>query len=157
MTATESAAISLVHRIGQAMSARDLDAMVDCFAADYRLETPAHPARDFVGADQVRRNQSILFDAIPDLEARIIRVVADGDTAWTEWEWTGTRRDGSAHRMRGVVITGERDGRAAWARFYMEPVEQGGVDVERAVALQTVAGVSPTGHVGSQIAEGAPR
>src|SRR5579859_4641713 len=117
MSDTESAAISLVHRIGAAMSARDLDAMVDCFAADYRLETPTHPARDFVGADQVRRNQSILFGAIPDLEARIIRIVADGDTAWTEWEWTGTRRDGSAHLMRGVVIIGERDGRAAWARF----------------------------------------
>ena len=32
-----------------------------------------------------------------------------------------------------VTILGVKDGGAAWARFYMEPVDQGGPDVNGAV------------------------
>ena len=57
-------------------------------------------------------------------------VVEDGDTVWSEWEHRGTRPDGSAHVMRGVVIFGVEGGLASWARFYLEPVQDhsGGVD-----------------------------
>jgi hypothetical protein len=37
---------------------------------------------------------------------------------------TGTRRDGTAHQMAGVILFGVRDGRF-WARFYLEPVQAG--------------------------------
>lgn len=60
---------------------------------------------------------------------------------WTEWEHHGTRRDGSAHRMRGVIIFGVREGSIATARFYLEPVDdtEDGVDavVQRQVARRT--------------------
>jgi hypothetical protein len=41
--------------------------------------------------------------------------------------------------MRGVVIFGLRDGKSTWARFYLEPVEAGGGDVNDAVRW-TLAG-----------------
>ena len=54
----------------------------------------------------------------------------DGDTIWSEWEHRGTRRDGTPHVMRGIVIFGVDKGLAAWARFYLEPVQEGGEDVD---------------------------
>lgn len=45
----------------------------------------------------------------------------------------GTRRDGTARLMRGVILFSVRDGRAESARFYMEPVDDEGIDVNEAV------------------------
>ncbi len=47
--------------------------------------------------------------------------------------WEGSYRDGSPFRMRGVTVTGVRDGRIAWARLYMEPVEEDGTDIDASV------------------------
>ena len=38
-------AASLPTRLERATNARDLDAVVACFARDYRNDTPAHPDR----------------------------------------------------------------------------------------------------------------
>ena len=67
-----------------------------------------------------------------------MRSTVDGDTAWTEWEMTGTRRDGSAHRMAGIVIFTVREGLAQSARFYLEPVDDGPATVDEAVRAQVV-------------------
>jgi ketosteroid isomerase-like protein len=117
----------------EAVNDHDLDALVDCFAEDYRNETPAHPQRGFRGAAQVRQNWGQLFAGIPDLRAQLQRACADDDMVWTEWEMSGTRRDGTPHLMRGVVIFGVTHRRAAWARFYLEPVEHTSGDVEAAI------------------------
>jgi ketosteroid isomerase-like protein len=121
-------------RLQAAVNARDLDALVDCFAPDYRNETPAHPGRGFEGREQVRTNWQRLFAGVPDLRADVLRVSREGDAAWSEWEMTGTRPDGSPHLMRGVIIFGLRDGRAAWARFYLEPVDAGDGGVDAAIS-----------------------
>lgn len=134
----ENPALELVRRLEAAVNAHDLEAVVACFAAEYRNETPLHPERDFIGREQVRRNWEQIFSFIPDVRADLTKHAADGDTVWSEWEHRGTRRDGTAHLMRGVVIFGVEDGRAAWARFYLEPVESGGGDVDAAVRRQVV-------------------
>lgn len=115
----------VIERLRQATNARDLDALVACFAPHYRNETPAHPERDFTGRDQVRTNWEQIFSVIPDIRAEVLRFAVDGDTVWSEWEHRGTRPDGSTHMMRGVVIFGVADGVANWARFYLEPVQDG--------------------------------
>ena len=92
------------------MNEHDLEALVDVFDPDVISETPAHPQRTFRGADQVRRNWEQIFAGVPDLQADLLDAVVDGDTVWSEWDWRGTRRDGSAHRMRGVTIQ-RRQGR----------------------------------------------
>jgi ketosteroid isomerase-like protein len=125
-------AAELVTRLQRAVNEHDLDALVACFAPEYRNETPAHPARGFVGRDQVRRNWGQILGAVPDLVADL-HMIADDSTAWTEWEMRGTRVDGSAHLMRGVVIFEVQGGEATSARFYLEPVEAGGAEIDQAV------------------------
>jgi len=127
---------SMVDRLCQATNEHDLDALTNCFALDYRNETPAHPARGFQGRDQVRKNWEQIFSAVPDLTAHV-SWVAQEDTVWSEWEMAGTRRDGVPHLMRGVILFGVRDGEATWARFYLEPVQEGGGGVDEAIRRAT--------------------
>jgi ketosteroid isomerase-like protein len=128
----------VVERLVRAVNDHDLYALGACFAEDYENETPAHPARGFRGRGQVRRNWEQMFAFVPDLRAEVKATAIDGDTAWSEWEMTGTRRDGSAHHMRGVVIFGVRDGVARSARFYLEPVDLAAGSVDDAVREQVV-------------------
>jgi ketosteroid isomerase-like protein len=124
---------AMVDRLLAATNAHNLDALVDCFAVDYVNETPAHPSRGFSGREQVRRNWTQIFAAVPDLRAEVVRRAVDGDLAWVEWDMQGTRRDGVPHAMRGVTVFGVADGRAAWASFYLEPVDRAGGSVDDAV------------------------
>jgi ketosteroid isomerase-like protein len=123
----------VVERLAVAVNAHDLDAMADCFAPDFVNETPLHPARNFKGREQVRKNWAAIFVGVPDFRAEVLRSVADGDTAWVEWEMSGTRAGGGAHLMRGVTVLGGAGDEIRWIRFYLEPVEQGGVGVDAAV------------------------
>jgi hypothetical protein len=40
--------------------------------------------------------------------------------------------------MAGVTVMGIREGRIAWARLYMEPVEQEGQDIDE--TMRTITG-----------------
>jgi len=137
--ARDGSPLSLLQRLERATNAHDLDVLVDCFTEDYLNETPAHPARGFTGREQVRANWAQIFAGVPDLRTEVLRSVAGPDTIWSEWEMSGTRRDGVPHLMRGVVIFGVEAGRAAWARFYLEPVQEDGGDVDAAVRAQVRA------------------
>jgi ketosteroid isomerase-like protein len=133
----------VAQRLCRAVRAHDLDALVDCFTVGYRNETPAHPARGFVGREQVRRNWREIFAGVPDITADVLRTAVSGDELWSEWEMRGTRRDGSLHLMRGVVVFGVLGDRADWARFYLEPVDPGTGGVDEAVST-LVEGPGPT-------------
>jgi ketosteroid isomerase-like protein len=130
-----------------AVNSHDLDGLVACFATDYVNVTPAHPRRSFRGANQVRTNWARIFASAPDIRAAIPRRAVDGDTVWTEWELDGTRTNGSAPLMRGVVIftVGEHTIRSA--RFYLEPVEHDSGDVDahtRHLTGSTTSGKEPS-------------
>jgi ketosteroid isomerase-like protein len=137
---TPTAPELMVDRLQRATNEHDLETLVGCFAPDYRNETPAHPERGFTGREQVRANWTQIFAAIPDVTCEVLRSAVDGDTIWSEWEHRGTRRDGTAHLMRGVVIFGVTDGLAAWARFYLEPVHSDAGTVDQAVRRQVMPG-----------------
>ena len=124
---------SFADRLCAATNSHDVDRVVGCFAEDYRNETPAHPARGFTGHEQVRRSWTQIFAGVPDLIAQVVRSDQHGDTCWSEWEMRGTRVDGGAHLMRGVVVFTLAGGRAAAARFYLEPVDHAAVDADEAV------------------------
>ena len=119
----------VLERLVGAINAHDIDALVSCFADDYVNETPVHPQRGFRGNEQVRRNWTQLF-AITDLEADVPRHSLDRDRLWTEWEMFGTRQDGGSLVMRGVVIFGIGGEVIRSARFYLEPVDETGGDVD---------------------------
>jgi ketosteroid isomerase-like protein len=124
----------VIDRIVAATNAHDLDRLVDCFAPDYRNETPVHPSRGFVGRDQVHRNWAQLFDAISDLHCEVTAMAVNGDQVWSEWEMRGTRPDGSPHLMRGINLFRVSDGLVQAVRFYLEPVDTGVSTVDDAVA-----------------------
>lgn len=128
--------IAVIERLRDASNAHNVEGIVACFSADYRNETPLHPARGFVGNEQVRRNWTHILAAIPDVSTEIVASLADGDTVWSEWEHRGTRADGSRHLMRGVIVFGVRDGVIATARFFLEPVDDAGEGVDVAVRRQ---------------------
>lgn len=138
--------LTAVQHLRDAINAHDLEALVACFARDYCGELPLHPARDFRGAEQVRRNWAQILAGVPDLNAELVRTATNGNEAWAEWEWTGTRRDGLPHLMRGTTIVGVEDGMVAWSRFYMEPVVDDGVGIDGAVraALDAQARNAPS-------------
>jgi ketosteroid isomerase-like protein len=129
-TQNELTPAALAAAIAAAMNARDVDAFVSLIEPDYDSQQPAHPDRAFRGRDQVRANWSAVFAGVPDFRADLIASAVDADTLWTEWRWSGTHDDGSRLDMAGVIILGLRSGRIAWARLYIEPVEQdgGGID-----------------------------
>jgi hypothetical protein len=78
----------------------------------------------------------MILAGVPDVTAEVAAFAVDGNTVWSEWEHRGTRPDGGRHLMRGVVIFGVDDGIAAWARFYLEPVEDGGDDINTVIPRQ---------------------
>jgi hypothetical protein len=118
----------VVQHLALATNAHDIDAIVECFATDYVNETPAHPGRGFTGREQVRVNWTQILGGVPDLEARVLDAVLSADTVWSEWEMAGTRRDGTPHRMRGVIIFVVVGSLIRSARFYLEPVVVDGDD-----------------------------
>jgi ketosteroid isomerase-like protein len=128
-TTPQTLAVAMVA----AMNAHDIDAFVSLFADDYDSRQPAHPDRDFVSSAQVRKNWSTVFAGVADFRAELVGTAVEADTLWIEWRWSGTQEDGSPLDMPGVLVGGVRDGRLAWARLYMEPVESAGRGIEAAV------------------------
>jgi hypothetical protein len=55
--------------------------------------------------------------------------------AKSEWRWRATGLS-----MAGVTLLGVRDGRIVWGRLYMEPVEEGGEDIDESVQSITERG-----------------
>jgi ketosteroid isomerase-like protein len=122
------------ERLQAATNAHDLEAIVACFADDYVNETPCHPARGFAGREQVRANWTTILAAVPDLRADVLAVASGPGVEWSEWELRGTRRDGSSHLMRGVMVFTTDGVVARRCRFFLEPVGASADGVDAAVA-----------------------
>ena len=125
--------MSVVERLNDAFNAHDIEAFVAMFAPDYDSVQPAHPDRAFTGREKVRENWSAIFDGVPDFRSELVRASTDGETVWTEWHWQGTQAGGAALDMAGVIVMGIRDEQIAWARLYVEPIEQAGAGIDAAV------------------------
>ena len=78
---------SAVERLVRATNAHDIEGIVACFADDYTLDAPLHPARSFRGREQVRRNWTQILGAVPDLAVRLLRVAADGAAVVRTIRW----------------------------------------------------------------------
>jgi hypothetical protein len=112
------------ERMIQAANRHDLEAMVECFAPDFRSEQPLHPERDFTGQAGVRKNWSFFFTTIPDIQVDILNEVEEGDTVWAELYYLGIQTDGKRFTVKGVTLTGIQADKIAWARLYIEPVQE---------------------------------
>jgi ketosteroid isomerase-like protein len=116
-------AVSVIDRLADAINKHDIEMLTACFAPSFANDWPAHPARSFTGADQVRRNWEAIFQSYPTVKAKIVRRVHSGDETWAEWEFTSEIRDGAEFWQRGVIVVETDEDRIVKASFYMEPVE----------------------------------
>src|SRR5258707_11946611 len=66
---TQSSPKVVFERMIQAANRHDLEAMVACFAPDFRSEQPFYPERNFTGQAGVRKNSSFFFSTMPDFQA----------------------------------------------------------------------------------------
>lgn len=132
-TAAKKEPVEVVERLHRAMNQHDLAAFLACFDPDYRSEQPAHPNRGFGGREQVEKNWAALFDGIPDFHAELLATVADRETLWSEWHWTGTRANEAPLDIRGVTIFVIENDRIVSGRLYMEEVEESGEDIDETV------------------------
>ena len=128
--------IPLLEQMRSALDAHDLDAFVEFFREDYVGERPRHPGAKISSREDVRNNWAEVISDVPDLRVEVPAAVEDGNRIWSEWRAYGTAPSGSMLELRGVIIFGIQDGRVAWSRMYLEPVEQG-------LSLDELAGVAP--------------
>lgn len=133
----------VLDRLVTAANAHDIDGLVDCFAQDYALTDPVHPARSFTGSAQVRRNWTTMFAAVPDVSLDVEDVAVTDRGFWMEAAQVGTRRDGRRLETRMVFIAGVTGGRISSAHMYAAPVEQGGPGIDAVFAA--MAGTAPPG------------
>ena len=116
----------IVEAMRNALDAHDLDAYLDFFHEDFVAERPRHPGVLVNGRDEVRESWAEIIGDVPDMQVEVPAAFQEGDTVWSEWRMFGTARSGALLEIRGVMICGLRAGRLAWARTYLEPVEQAG-------------------------------
>ena len=107
------------ERMIQAANRHDLDAMVACFAPNFRSEQPFYPERSFTGQAGVRKNWSFFFSTMPDFRAQVQRLVVEGETVWAELSYYGTQSDGKKQVTRGVTLSGIQEGQIAWSKLYI--------------------------------------
>ena len=133
----EAHLLSVMERIREAINRHDLDALASGFAPDYASTFPIHPDRAVGGREQLRHTWSQIFQAVPNLQAELLRWATHGDTIWAEWEWHGTLATGALFLQRGVTIHGVEHDVTTWVRLYMEPVREG------EPGLEVLAGSAP--------------
>ncbi len=121
---TQSSPQVVFGRMIQAANRHDLEAMVACFAPDFRSEQPFYPERNFTGQAGVRKNWSFFFSTMPDFQAEVLSEAVEGDTVWAELHYHGTQVDGKKHVTRGVTISGIQGEQIAWAKLYIVTVEE---------------------------------
>jgi ketosteroid isomerase-like protein len=110
------------ERMIEAANRHDLEAMVACYAPDFRSEQPFHPERNFISPEGVRRNWGHFFATMPDHRVEVLDMVVVGDTVWAELRFHGTLADGTHQTTQGVTLVGIRADQFAWARLYIEQV-----------------------------------
>jgi mannose-6-phosphate isomerase-like protein (cupin superfamily) len=107
-------------RLAAAMNSHDVEKMLALFDPGYQSTQPLHPERDFTGSEGVRKNWTAIFNDVPDFHAELIASSVTGNTAFTQWRWSGTRKNGSPFSMLGIIVMDIAKGKIAGARVFME-------------------------------------
>lgn len=110
--------MSVVTRFVNACNRHDADGIYACLHPDFDSIQPMYPARNFRGADQVRRNWQAIFDAEPGFRLTVLRQAAADDTVWLELHGAGDEAE-----VAGVFVMGIQGDRVRWARIYSALVE----------------------------------
>lgn len=94
--ALDAARLATLARFMDAWNARDVDALMDCMAADCAFHASGGPDAEGTrheGAPAVRAAYAALFDAFPEAAWTNSRHVVTGDRGVSEWRFIGRDRD----------------------------------------------------------------
>jgi len=113
-----------IERLRDAINSHDAARVADCFTENYQCDMPLHPSRSFTGRARVLENWQAIFARLPDLRATVLRSCQDSSGClWSEWEMSGTSREGIASLLTGVaIILSVFDQRIQHTRFYLDGV-----------------------------------
>ncbi len=120
--------MAVVIRFVEACNRHDVDGIYSTVHPKFDSIQPCFPARNFTGADQVRRNWQAIFDAEPGFRLTVLRSARSGNTVWVELHGAG-----NASQVAGIFILGIEDDKIRWARVYSGAVEQVGDERDAAV------------------------
>jgi limonene-1,2-epoxide hydrolase len=144
--------MSVVTRFVNACNRHDAEAVSQCLHAEFDSIQPMYPARNFRGADQVRRNWQAIFDAEPGFRLTVLRQAAADDTVWLELHGAGEEAE-----VAGVFVMGIEGDRVRWARIYsglVEPLPPGYEEAAAAAAHAPLREVPPLDEDGAAAAPG---
>ena len=114
----------IIEQLRNAINSHDAARVADCFTKNYQCDMPLHPSRSFTGRARVLANYQEIFARLPDLRATVLRSCQDNSgCCWSEWEMSGTSREGIASLLTGVmIILSMVDQRIEHTRFYLDAV-----------------------------------
>jgi ketosteroid isomerase-like protein len=102
-----------IRRLSDGFRRHDIDAILDCFAADGRFEITQGPepwGERFQGKPAIEKALEALFAGIPDVQFVDGTDWVAGDRGTSEWTCVGTTARGRPIRVRGCDLFEFRDG-----------------------------------------------
>lgn len=112
---------AFLQSFADAFNAHDLDAIMSHMTADCIFEASAGPDADgekFTGQAQVRKAFEDVFTMYPDARWNNPRHFISGDRGFSEWTFTGTRKDGRKIEVTGCDLFTFEGGKIAVKNSY---------------------------------------
>ena len=124
--AATTVTVDVLQQLLNAFNRHDLDAIMDCFAAECVLETPRGPdpwGRRYVGREEVRAGLAGRFAGIPDVHYGEDHHWVSGDRGVSTWLLTGTTTAGQRLAVRGCDLLEFDGGKVVRKDSYWKIVE----------------------------------
>jgi ketosteroid isomerase-like protein len=124
--AATTVTVDVLQQFLDAFNRHDLDAIMDCFAAECVLETPRGPdpwGRRYVGREEVRAGLASRFTGIPDVHYGEDHHWVSGDRGVSTWLLTGTTTAGQRLAVRGCDLLEFDNGKVVRKDSYWKIVE----------------------------------
>jgi ketosteroid isomerase-like protein len=113
--------ISFLQSFVDAFNRHDIDGIMELMTADCLFEASAGPdveGQRFVGQAEVRKAFLDVFETWPDAQWTEARHFISGDRGFSEWVFTGTKKDGTRTEVTGCDLFSFKDGKIAVKNSY---------------------------------------
>lgn len=110
-----------------AFLAKDLEAVMDCYAED-AVNFQVAAGEPAIGKSQIREDMAEFFQGFPDSYSIIENIIADED--WAAWEWNGggtftgefygSAPTGKSYKLRGCGFFQFKDSKIFYQRGYWD-------------------------------------
>lgn len=110
-----------LQSFADAFNAHDVKAIMSHMTNDCIFEASAGPdvnGEKFTGKEQVRKAFEDVFATFPDARWQNPKHFISGDRGFTEWTFTGTRKDGTKVEVTGCDLFTFKDGKIAVKNSY---------------------------------------